>query len=88
MVQEVAAFVVGGLVLAWAFRSAAYAFSGDDESGLHELAAPPNEAVMPSEADLEKRRRRSMMFNQLVIGAASLGVLAALVAIFVGAAVA
>ena len=36
-VAEVIAFILGGLVLAWGFRSLAFASSGGDRSGMHEL---------------------------------------------------
>ncbi|MBT5773944.1 MAG: hypothetical protein HOH95_06160 [Dehalococcoidia bacterium] len=36
-VAEVIAFILGGLVLLWGFRSLAFASSGGDGSGLHEL---------------------------------------------------
>lgn len=87
-VEEVVAFIVGGLVMAWAFRSAAFAFSGGDTSGLHEVAPPSEERAMPSAEDLEARYQRSHRFNQLVLYLAGLGVTGAIVALLVGAALA
>jgi hypothetical protein len=88
MVEEVIAFVLAGLVMAWAFRSAAFAFSGGDRSGLHEVAPPPEEAAMPTAEEIEARYQRHHRVHQAVISLASLGVAAALVALLIGALVA
>jgi len=85
---EVIAFIVGGLVMAWAFRSAAFAFSGGSESGLHEVAPPSEQPAVPSSEDLEARYQRGHRFNQLVLYVAGLGVTGAIVAMLVGAALA
>ncbi len=85
---EVIAFIFGGLVLIWAFRSAAFAFSGGERSGRHELApAPAAERPTPPE---EVRRRaatreaaRHRIYRLMNFGL-SLAALAALVAMLVG----
>jgi hypothetical protein len=87
-VEEVVAFIVGGVVLAWAFRSAAFAFSGGDSSGLHEVAPPAEEQSLPSADDLEARYQRRHRFHQMALYLAGLGVTGAIVAMLVGSALA
>ena len=88
MVEEVVAFVFGGLVMVWAFRSAAFAFSGGDQAGLHEVAPPAEEAAMPTEEELEARYERTHRMHQALLYLVSFGVTGAIVAMLVGAAVA
>lgn len=84
MVLEVIAFIVGGLVMLWAFRSAAFAFSGGDSAGLHEVAPPAKEQSMPTADDLEARYQRRHQFHQLALYVAGIGVTGAIVAMLVG----
>jgi hypothetical protein len=83
-VEEVVAFVFAGFVMLWAFRSAAFAFGGGSEAGLHEVAPPSEEQAMPSADDLEAHYQRRHRFHQLVLYLAGLGVTAAIVAMLVG----
>ena len=86
--DELIAFIFAGLVMAWAFRSAAFAFSGGDRAGLHEPAPPTEEQAMPSAGDLETSYQRRHRFHQLVLYVTGLAVTGAIVAMLVGAAVA
>ena len=88
MVVEVIAFVFGALVMAWAFRSAAFAFSGGQQAGLHEVAPPTEEAAMPTPEELEARYQRTHRVHQVLLGLASFAVLGAITALLVGALVA
>lgn len=84
MVVEVIAFVFGALVMVWAFRSAAFAFSGGEAAGLHEVAPPSEEQSMPTADDLEARYQRRHRFHQLVLYVAGVGVTGAIVAMLIG----
>ena len=88
MVLEVIAFAFGALVMVWAFASAGFAFSGGQHAGLHEVAPPTEEESMPSPEELEARYQRTHRMHQGLLFLASLGVLAAIVAMLVGALVA
>jgi hypothetical protein len=88
MVEEVIVFVLAGLVMLWAFRSAAFAFNGGDRSGLHEVASPSEAAAMLTAEEIEARYQRHHRVHQAGIFLASLGVAAALVALLIGALVA
>ncbi len=98
-VVEVIAFIVGGLVLAWGFRSLAFAVSGGERSGMHELGAPSeassadsdsDEPPEPAEAEAAEATRaaRTHRMHQVANYALSLAAMGALVAMLVGAALA
>lgn len=95
-VLEVIMFVIGGLVLVWAFRSLAFASSGGERSGMHELGAPsvgsnadseaapepePEEVAAAEAASYQRRHR----FHQLANYALSMAAMAALTAMLIGA---
>jgi len=84
-VEEVVAFIFAALVMAWAFRSAAFAFSGGSQSGLHELAPPTEEQAMPSAEDLEARYQRTHRVHQALLYLTGLAVTGAIVALLIGA---
>ncbi len=87
-VDEVIAFIFGGLVMVWAFRSAAFAFGGGESSGLHEVAPPSEEKAPPTSEELRARDQRSHRRNQFALYVAGLVVSGALVAMLIGALVA
>ena len=83
---EVIAFIFGGLVLIWAFRSAAFAFSGGERSGRHELAPAAERPTPPEEVRRRAATReaaRHRIYRLMNFGL-SLAALAALVAMLVG----
>lgn len=88
MVEEVVAFVFGALVMVWAFRSAAFAFNGGQQAGLHEVAPPSEEQAMPTPDELEARYQRTHRMHQALLYLAGLGVVGAIVAMLVGSALA
>ena len=88
MVVEVIAFLFGGLVMAWAFRSAAYAFSGGSQAGMHEVAPPSEEAAMPTAEEIEARYQRTHRVHQAMLYLAGLAVTAAIVLLLIGSLVA
>jgi hypothetical protein len=88
MVVEVIAFAFGALLMLWAFRSAAFAFSGGQHAGLHEVAPPSEEAAMPTPDELEARYQRTHRMHQAMLYLAGLGVVGAIVALLVGSALA
>lgn len=90
-IAEVVAFIVGGLVLVWGFRSLAFASSGGERSGRHEvgrpLMNPSADADDEPESDVAEaasaaRRHR---FHQVANYTLSLAAMGALVAMLVGA---
>ena len=94
---QVIAFVVGGLVLFWAFRSLAFASMGGERAGMHELGAPlagssgdsedapePAEVAAAEEAAYRRRERMYQLANYVL----SLAAMAALTAMLIGAALA
>lgn len=93
-ISEVVAFIVGGLVLAWGFRSLAFASSGGERAGMPEIVLPARESTPESdeEPDADEAaaaavasRQRQFRFHQLVNYALSLAALAALTAMLIGA---
>ena len=84
MVEEVIAFVFAAVVMAWAFRSAAFAFSGTERAGLHELAASAVEAMLTAE-ELDVQDQRRQRVQQGLVLLAALGLAGALVALLIGA---
>lgn len=96
---QVIAFVVGGLVLLWGFRSLAFASGGGERSGLHELGtasiassgdsedAPEPSGVEAAAVAEASYRRRERMY-QVANYALSLAAMAALTAMLIGAALA
>jgi hypothetical protein len=85
MVIEVIAFIVGGVIMAWAFRSAAYAFSGTQWSGIAETAPPVEEEAMPSPEQTESSYRRRERVYQAMLYLLAFGVIGAFVLMAVGA---
>ena len=86
--DEVIAFIFAGLLMAWAFRSAAYAFSGGTGAGLHEVAPPIEEQTAPSPEDLEASYQRRHRFHQLSLYVAGFAVTGAIIAMLIGSLVA
>jgi hypothetical protein len=92
-VVEVIAFIVGGLVLAWGFRSLAFASSGGERSGMSEIVltarpTPDGEEEPDAEevaATAAASRRRQFRFHQIANYVLSLAALAALTAMLIGA---
>lgn len=92
-VVEVIAFIVGGLVLAWGFRSLAFASSGGDRSGLHELGRASVAATGGSEdvpepeeaAEVVVKSARTQRFHQAANYVLSLAAMGALAAMLIGA---
>jgi hypothetical protein len=58
IVPEWIPFGFGALILLWGLWSAIFAFSGGQESGLHQIIAPQDRVEPDLEADREERRRR------------------------------
>ena len=87
-VDEAIAFIFAGLVMLWAFRSAAFAFSGGSHAGLHDTAPPTEEEAMPTAEDLERRHQRTHRFHQAVLYVTGLAVTGAIIAMLIGALVA
>ncbi len=85
MVVELIAFAFAALVMTGAFRSAAFAFSGTDRSGLHALAQDADGITMLSAEELDSRYQRRHRMQQAALYLAALGVTAALTAMIVGA---
>ena len=91
VVIEVIAFIVGGLVLTWGLRSAAFAFSGGEQSGRHEVGRPSmgssggSEEAPEADAPVAAKSARTQRFHQAVNYALSLAAMGALVAMLVGA---
>lgn len=92
-VARVVAFVLGGLVLLWGFRSLAFASSGGERSGMPEVVLPARPTPEgEEEPDLDEvaaaaaaSRRRQFRFHQLANYVLSLAALAALTAMLIGA---
>jgi hypothetical protein len=90
-IAEVVAFIVGGLVLAWGFRSLAFASSGDERSGRHEVGrslVSPSADVddeLESEATEAASAARRHRFHQAANYTLSLSAMGALAAMLVGA---
>jgi hypothetical protein len=92
-VLEVIMFIVGGVVLAWAFRSLALASSGGERSGMHELgmasvseisdsddASDTEEESSESEAKMVKSAgtQRLHQASNYLLSLAAMGALAAM----------
>lgn len=84
MVEEVVAFTFAAVVMLWAFRSAAYAFSGSERSGRHELAPGTQEAAMPDPEQSPPSDAPHQRVYQALLYLLALGVLGAMVAMLVG----
>ena len=90
-IAEVVAFILGGLVLVWGFRSLAFASSGGERSGLHELGAPSEASSSESDdapepdADAVAEAAGIPRMHQVANYTLSLAAMGALVAMLVGA---
>ncbi|MDA0353050.1 MAG: hypothetical protein O3A10_12675 [Chloroflexi bacterium] len=84
MVVEVIAFVFAAVVMVWAFRSAAFAFGGGEQAGLHTIAPISEEAAMPTPDELEAKYQRTHRMHQAVLYLAGVGVVGAIVAMLAG----
>ena len=85
MVQELIAFLFSALVMIWAFRSAAFAFSGTTRSGLHEVAKPRQEEVMLTSEQLASLYQRDNAIQQRLVYAAGMVVSGSLGALLIAA---
>ena len=83
-VDQAIAFIFGGLVMVWAFRSAAFAFGGGETAGMHEVAPPAEEETGPSEAEVEAKYQRTHRMHQGLLYLAGIVVTAAIVGMLVG----
>ena len=85
---EVIAFFFGILILSVGFKFAAFAFSGGERSGLHQLA--PQVKVINDEellelVELERKIIRQHQLDQVANYTLSIAALVALIALLVGA---
>ena len=85
MLQELIAFFFSAVVMIWAFRSAAFAFSGTTRSGLHEVAKPSHEEVMLNSEQLALLYQRDNAIQQRLVYAAGTVVSGLLTALLIAA---
>tara|TARA_Y100000588_G_scaffold246366_1_gene260723 strand:- start:1955 stop:2221 length:267 start_codon:yes stop_codon:yes gene_type:complete len=88
MVQELIAFLFSALVMIWAFRSAAFAFSGTARSGLHEVVKRRQEEIMLTSEQLAFLYQRDNAAQQRLVYAASVVVSGSLGALLIAASLA
>ncbi len=92
IVPEWIPFGFGALIMLWALWSAIFAFSGGQESGLHQIIAPQDRPEADPDVEREERRRREeerrrrwMTLGQVANWLLAIGVAVAAVAMVVAA---